>query len=93
MREGASLEWQGMPVPAIQLSELLEELAQLEADSAGKPDPLDVSLLDRESAPNLFFMRVGVFAVLERSDLGTGAVVREEDLGPRERIEIRDDRD
>ena len=43
--------------------------------SAGKPDPRDVSLLDRESAPNLCLVSVGALAFLERSDLGTDPVV------------------
>ena len=81
-----------MPVPAIQLTELLEELAQLEAQSAGKPDPLDVSLLDLEPAFTLFG-RLGVSGSFERCDLGTGAAVRKENLGPGERVEIGDDRD
>ena len=92
MGKGAGLERQRVRVPAIQLAELLKELAQLEAQPAGKPDPLDVSLLDPEPASTRFFP-MGVSGVLERSDFGAGAVVRKEDLGPGERVEIGDERD
>ena len=63
-----------MSVPAIQLTELLEELAQLETQAARKSDPLDVSLLYLEPAL-ISLGHFGVPSTFERRDFGTGTVV------------------
>ena len=88
MWERPGLKGKGMAVPAVHRPQLLEELAQLERESAGETHPFQEGLLQLESRLLTVALAVALFP-LERDQLTARGVPGQEDLGPGVGIESR----
>ena len=86
--EVTGLEGIGVGVPTVQHSELLVEQPDLESQVEGELHPLHVAFFDVQGRALL-----ALEARFERGDLTPGSVAGDEDLGPREGVEVRLDGD